>query len=163
MELRQWLIPIILGVIMVILGTLVLVLPGKAPTRDVTQDVMLPPAGRPPLASPSFIGVLDLLEVTAPEPGELVRSPLRLSGRARGIWYFEASFPVRILDANGNELGVVLAQATEEWMTEEFVPFTAELTFKASLTATGTLIFQKDNPSGLPEHDRKFEMPVKFR
>jgi hypothetical protein len=26
----------------------------------------------------------------------------------------------------------------------------------------GTLIMQKDNPSGLPEHDDAFEIPIRF-
>ena len=156
MALKHWTVPIVLGVIIFVLGTLVLVLPGKAPTREGV-------GGLEPAVRPAIAGIPGLLEVATPKPGELAVSPLRLSGRARGTWYFEASFPVRILDANGNELGVVPAQAMEEWMTEEFVPFAALLDFKVSPTATGSLVFKKDNPSGLPEHDRKFEMPVRFR
>jgi spore germination protein GerM len=50
----------------------------------------------------------------------------------------------------------------EEWMTEEYVPFEATLSFNPPQTETGTLILSKDNPSGLPEHDDELRIPVRF-
>ena len=105
---------------------------------------------------------IDLILITRPRPGDTVSSPLAVEGEARGMWFFEASFPVFILDANGNELGVVPADAQGEWMTESFVPFRAVLEFRASPTERGTLLLKKDNPSGLPEHDDELRVPVWF-
>ena len=102
------------------------------------------------------------IRITDPAPNALVQSPLTVSGEARGTWYFEASFPVRVLDANGVELAVVPAQAQGEWMTEDFVPFEATLVFAAT-TPTGTVVFEKDNPSGLPEHAAQVNIPVRFQ
>ena len=53
-------------------------------------------------------------------------------------------------------------------MTEEFVPFSAVLEFVTPTAGDpelnrGTLILQKDNPSGLPEHDDALEIPVVFK
>lgn len=104
----------------------------------------------------------DLVHVNAPLPGAKVASPLTITGRARGNWYFEASFPVRLLDGNGVELAIKPAQAIGDWMTAEYVPFSVTLTFAQPMTATGTLILQKDNPSGLPEHDDSVSIPVTF-
>ncbi len=104
----------------------------------------------------------DRIQVTAPLADAVVASPLTVTGKARGTWYFEASFPVRILDANNQELGVIPAAAQGEWMTEDFVPFSATLAFTAPTTATGTLVFEKDNPSGLPENDAALRVPVRF-
>ena len=106
--------------------------------------------------------ISQLIQVSSPLPNQKVTSPLKVSGKAVGNWYFEASFPVMILDANGEKLGVVPAQAQGEWMTTEFVPFEATLTFEKPTTATGTVAFLKDNPSGLPEHDNSFSIPVSF-
>src|ERR1035437_3698542 len=61
--------------------------------------------------------------------GDTVASPLQITGQAPGTWYFEASFPVKIYDANGQLLGNVPAQAQSDWMTENLVPFAATLTF----------------------------------
>lgn len=103
-----------------------------------------------------------LIRVTGPKGGELVQSPLVVSGEARGNWYFEASFPVQLLDANGTELAILPAQAQAEWMTTEFVPFSVTLTFAPPATSTGTLVLKKDNPSGLPEYDDELLIPVRF-
>ncbi len=92
-----------------------------------------------------------------------ITSPVTLLGKALGTWFFEASFPVRVLDAEGNVLGTGVAEAKSDWMTTGYVPFTATITFSGATTDTGFLEFVKDNPSGLPEHDASVRMPVRFR
>lgn len=104
----------------------------------------------------------DLIRVTMPQSGQVISSPFTISGQARGTWYFEASFPATLVDANGTQIAVVPVTAQGEWMTEDFVPFVATMTFPSVTTSTGTLILQKDNPSGLPEHDAHIEIPVTF-
>lgn len=104
----------------------------------------------------------DLIIVDYPRPGETVKSPLVITGQARGPWFFEASFPIQLLDKNGQVLGQGIAQAQSDWMTEKFVPFSATLEFSAPTTNKGDLILKKDNPSGLPEHDDELRIPVKF-
>lgn len=105
----------------------------------------------------------DLIVVESPEANATVASPLTVSGKARGSWYFEAVFPVELVDSNGNLIAQVNASATEDWMTEEFVPFTATLDFQVPEGVTeGKLIFRNDNPSGLPENDKEISIPVKF-
>ncbi len=94
--------------------------------------------------------------------GDLISSPLVLTGEIVGIWFFEASFPVYVFDGLGNELGVGIAQGEGEWMTENLVPFRAEIKFAQSLTDNGTLVLKKDNPSDLPEHDREIRIPIKL-
>lgn len=100
--------------------------------------------------------------VAQPRPNTDIISPLSFSGKARGTWFFEASFPVHVKDANGNILGTGIAQAQGEWMTTDFVPFSGTVEFAASATDGGTVVFQKDNPSGLPEHDASVTVPVVF-
>ena len=106
----------------------------------------------------------NLIQLNSVHPGNVIASPLVITGRARGTWYFEASFPIRLKDQNGNEIAVVPAQAQSEWMTTEFVPFSVTLTFTQPPTGTrGTLIFQKDNPSDRRELDDSLEFPVIFQ
>ena len=101
-----------------------------------------------------------LIRLQSPQP-----SPLTLKGEARGYWYFEASFPVRLVDANGNDvpLDPPYVMTANEWMTENFVAFTTTHAFTAPAADTGTLILMKDNPSGLPEHDDELRVPIRFR
>jgi hypothetical protein len=105
----------------------------------------------------------DLIKIDSPRPNTVVTSPLEVTGEARGTWYFEASFPVKLLDGNGVQLAVIPAQAQSDWMTENFVPFKATLEFTAPTTDTGTLVLEKDNPSGLPENADSLIVPVRFR
>lgn len=104
----------------------------------------------------------DRISVTSPKPGATVSSPLTVTGKARGSWYFEASFPVELQDANGKVLVQVPAHAKGDWMTEDFVPFEVTLTFPKPATATGTLILHRDNPSGLPQNEASISIPVTF-
>ena len=105
----------------------------------------------------------NLIRVTKPARNAVAKSPLQIEGEARGVWYFEASFPVSLYDANGKLLARGPAMTAEEWMTQNFVPFALGLKFDPPTTATGTLVFEKDNPSGLPEHADEYRMPVRFR
>ncbi len=105
----------------------------------------------------------DMVELDYPQPGTLITSPAVITGKAKGNWYFEATFPVQILDANGAILGRSPAQAQGEWMTTDFVPFIATVSFKTPTTATGFVVLKNDNPSGLPQNDRQVQYPVRFR
>ena len=87
-----------------------------------------------------------------------------IEGRAKGDWFFEASFPIKLLDSvSGKELAVTMAQAQSDWMTADFVPFKAviNLSFLPE-NNEGILVFQKDNPSGLPINDRKIYFSIHF-
>ena len=120
--------------------------------------------------SPNFsvINVSDksnLIRLLSPLPNQSVTSPLVITGEARGNWFFEASFPVFLTDWDGRIIAQGIATAKSEWMTTEFVPFEATLTFsvdKAAYSNRGTLILKKDNPSGLPEHDDALEIPLQI-
>lgn len=105
---------------------------------------------------------IDLIRIDSPRPNELVKSPLEIKGEARGYWFFEADFPVRLIDANGKELGIYFAKTSANWMTEDFVPFESLLEFKTPTTEKGTLILEKDNPSDLPEYADELQIPVRF-
>ena len=104
----------------------------------------------------------NLITIQNPRPNTKVSNPLEIRGTARGYWFFEASFPIILVDENGKELATTIATAEGEWMTEEFVPFKATLEFELPTTATGELILKKDNPSGLPENDDALRIPVRF-
>jgi hypothetical protein len=66
------------------------------------------------------------------------------------------------LNETGQLLGQGIAQAQADWMTEEFVPFTATLEFAAPKAGKGSLILKKDNPSDLRQYDDELRIPVKF-
>lgn len=104
----------------------------------------------------------NLIRISEPRPNAVITSPLTIKGMARGSWFFEASFPVRLFDGNGEQIARGIATAKENWMTTEFVPFEAKLSFAKPTTVAGTLVLDRDNPSGLPEHADALMVPVRF-
>lgn len=132
--------------------------PVASSTLPTAGDNTLPRAGE------SEISYRDLVTVFGLEAGQIITSPLTITGEARGTWYFEASFPIRLVDGAGREVAVAIAQAQGNWMTTEYVPFRATLSFTAPRsTSTGSIVFEKDNPSGLTEHADQLRIPVRFR
>lgn len=105
----------------------------------------------------------DKIEVDTPLPNSVVTSPLIVSGRAKGLWYFEGVFPVKLVNQSGAIIAQGQAKAQGEWMTDNFVPFVATLTFTAPTADSGKLILEKDNPSGLPQNADQVSLPIKFR
>ncbi|MFA6254189.1 MAG: DUF333 domain-containing protein [Candidatus Paceibacterota bacterium] len=101
--------------------------------------------------------------------GDKIASPLKITGESGGGWFFEGSFPITLVDWDGKIIATGLAEAKGDWMTTNFVPFEAELTFTKPANPTnqdyasrGALIFQKDNPSDFPANDKAYELPISF-
>ena len=108
----------------------------------------------------------DLIRLDSPRPNEVVSSPLTVKGSARGTWFFEASFPVFLVDWDGRIIAQGIATAKSDWMTTDFVAFEATLDFAVDenvYSNRGSLILKKDNPSGLPEHDDALEIPIIYQ
>lgn len=101
----------------------------------------------------------DLIVITAPKPGARVPGSFMVSGRARGNWFFEASFPVDVYDSEGNLLLQTFMQADGEWMTTEFVSF-SDTVVVPDYVGEAILILRKDNPSDLPENDGSVTLPI---
>ncbi|MEI7741754.1 MAG: GerMN domain-containing protein [bacterium] len=99
------------------------------------------------------------IHVVSPASGSTVKSPVRISGEARGVWFFEGSFPIEIKDGSGKTIGQGIARADGEWMTSNFVPFTAEVAYSDAANG-GEVVLMRDNPSGLPENDQQVRVPV---
>ncbi len=115
--------------------------------------------GSPTASATPAAGASDI-KVFLPQPQAVIKSPLIIEGSARGNWFFEATAPVRLLNEQDKELAAGTIQATGDWMTTDFVPFKGELKFDVSTTSSGTLIFNNDNPSGLPQNNKEYRVPV---
>jgi hypothetical protein len=106
----------------------------------------------------------DLIVLDSPISGAKISSPLKISGKARGNWFFEASFPVILVDWDGKIIAEGIAKAKDDWMTENFVPFEATLEFTKpeGNNNRGAIILKKDNPSGESRFDDALEIPIYF-
>lgn len=101
------------------------------------------------------------IEVFNIKDNQEVSNHIKVEGRARGTWFFEASFPVELIDSDGNILARTIATADGDWMTEDFVNFTAVIDFvKPTSTKHALLVLSKDNPSGNPDMDQSIFVQV---
>lgn len=105
----------------------------------------------------------EMIIVDKPRANQTVQSPLDIRGEARGVWFFEGSFPVRIVDGGGRVLGEGSAKALSEWMTTEFVPFESTIAFDSQDAGEGMLILENDNPSGSDENKKSVSIPLFFK
>ncbi|HKK28303.1 MAG TPA: Gmad2 immunoglobulin-like domain-containing protein [Gemmatimonadota bacterium] len=142
--------------------------PSAAPAGDTAgaahDSVRAPGGGEVPADVRAHIEAhSDLIRLETPEPNAVIESPVGVTGRARGGWYFEGTFRVVLVDWDGRILAEGPATAEGEWTTAEFVPFHATLHFETpSYGERGTLILRKANPSGRPQNDDALEVPVRF-
>ena len=125
------------------------ILKGKTPAEETIDTI-------------NFAESTNGLKILSPVEGEVVSSPLVIKGTARGTWYFEGVFGVKLLDENYNVIGETYVSATEDWMTEDWVPFEGRLEFSTPEFGSGFLILEKANPSGLEKHSLTDTLKVKF-
>lgn len=106
----------------------------------------------------------DLIRLEYPVSEQIITSsPILLQGQARGNWFFEASFPVEIMDMNGNLLHIGIATAqNENWMTTNFVPFTASLELENDFQGPALIVLHKHNPSDYRELDDALMVPIRI-
>ncbi len=99
--------------------------------------------------------------VFSPKENEAVTSPIKILGKAKGSYFFEAVFPINLVDSSGNVISTNHAQAIGDWMVPGFVNFSSEITYdNATNTGRAMLVFKNDNPSGDSARDKYFYVPV---
>lgn len=107
---------------------------------------------------------VDSIHVEQPKPGQVIESPLTVTGAARGSWYFEGDFTVKLLTSDGRQLGTGILSAQSNWMSTDSVRFEGQVTFdRTGVVKRGRLLFESANPSGRPEHQKSAIVPVRFQ
>ncbi len=101
----------------------------------------------------------DNIKVDFPPVDAVVGKEFSVIGQAGG-WYFEGSFPVQVLEKNGNVLTTRIAQAQGDWMTSNLVPFKADIIISSSYKGPATLVLKKDNPSDMRQYDASISFPI---
>jgi len=104
-----------------------------------------------------------MIRIDSIKESDTLTSPIEIQGMARGMWFFEAQFSVDLQDKNGDVIGTFIATANDEWMTEDFVPFTVTITYPPQTPGSpAKLVFHNANPSGEPENALEYGMWVTF-
>ncbi|MEK7091933.1 MAG: Gmad2 immunoglobulin-like domain-containing protein [Patescibacteria group bacterium] len=101
--------------------------------------------------------------IFSPDLSRPVTSPLSIQGEARGFWFFERQFKVRLLDDKGQEIATGTAKTKSPALTVEFITFNITLTFKKPGAKMGFLVLEKANPTGLASQSRQVQLPILFQ
>ena len=149
---------IILGLVVIGGAWFLIRKPSTAPSVDYTviNNDSNTPTGTATLSEGS-------ISIDEPKANATTTSPITLSGRARGNWFFEASAPVSVIDVSGKTLGSGHITATGDWMTTDYVPFTGSLAYTAGTSTEGYLLFMNDNPSGDPSRSVSVRVPIHLK
>ena len=146
-----WGIIALLFVVIVVLAWVLFAMPARVEAPTATST--------PPIAT-STQPLSARVVVTSPKANSTVGNVFVVSGSAPGPWYFEASFPIKIVDKDNNFIGQGIAQAQGEWMTTDQVTFTATVTLDGTYSGPATVVLLRDNPSGMPENDDSVSVPI---
>ncbi|MCP9198369.1 Gmad2 immunoglobulin-like domain-containing protein [Gramella sp. GC03-9] len=106
--------------------------------------------------------ISDWIRLEEPLPNEDISSPLEIKGKAKGNWFFEGDAPLKLLDRDFKIIAESYISAKGEWMTTNFVNFEGRIEFDAPDDERGYLLLERANPSGLPENDKQYHIPVIF-
>ncbi len=105
----------------------------------------------------------ELISVDSPLPFSTVGKEFNVLGKAKGVWFFEGSFPITVLDKDGKVLVDTFTTAKGEWMTENFVSFSSMVKIPKTYSGPATIIFKKDNPSGEAKLDASIAFPINIQ
>ena len=143
MKKEIWLV-IILGIVFIILLGVLIWLPAKKAPKPIINGI----------------------EIISPKANKEVFSPIKITGvvNRNGWGGFEGQVgTVKLLDSTGKQLGqTAILSATTSWMQSQ-ISFEANLNFISTEAQNGTLVFYNENPSGLPDKDKTFILPVKIK
>jgi hypothetical protein len=107
--------------------------------------------------------VIEGLQIISPKANEEVSSPIKIIGVTNGWNGFEGQVgTVQLLDYKGNKIAEGILTATTDW-TKPPVAFETTLTFQSAVSGPATLLFKNENPSGLPQNDKQFILPIKVK
>ena len=157
---KGWIVVIVLFIVIVVGMFALVYVPSARVVRAPDNSNV---ASSTSTAPDNSSALSDTIVVTSPTINGMLSSPLTITGKARGSWYFEASAPVVLLDSNGSVIAQGNIHAQGEWMTTDFVPFSGTLTFDPQpVGSAGTLVLSNDNPSGDPTKQKTLDIPVHF-
>jgi len=147
MKKEIWLVVILAIIIIILIGILIFIPAKKNPQTKING-----------------------IEIISPKPNENVSAPLiKITGVVNGNGWagFEGQVgTVKLLDSDGKELATGILSATTDWTK---LPTNFETTLYlpsnkpqlgTNMPQLGTLIFHNENPSGLPEKDKTFTLPI---
>ncbi|KKP47245.1 MAG: hypothetical protein UR39_C0005G0058 [Candidatus Woesebacteria bacterium GW2011_GWA1_33_30] len=93
--------------------------------------------------------------------GDKITSPVNISGTIDKSWTWEATFSIEILDSARKPLNSMPVSVNFENEVVSRGLFSISISF-VTTAQSGFIVVHADNPSGLPQNNKSFEIPIKF-
>ncbi len=96
-------------------------------------------------------------------PNSIISNPLKLSGQIDSSWQSECAFMIEIVDYD-NSISYsypVRVDDGQDCNSATKLNFSTDIKFQVA-GQKGAIVILSDNPSGLPENQKKFTIPVSF-
>ena len=100
-------------------------------------------------------------ELISPLPDSEIDCKFTLAGKMPREWFFENSFSYSII-VDGKEVLAGSVQSKDDYTEKEILEFAEEIECKEGCIGEGEIVLKNANPSGLPENDDQYRIPVKF-
>lgn len=105
----------------------------------------------------------DFVKVSKPEYNETIASPYTVKGEAKGSWFYDNAFPIKLFDEKGNLVAETMAKTKEkDFKDTDFVSFEATLEFWIPKTELGTILLEKGRSLGSLESVQSLSISVRF-
>ncbi len=95
--------------------------------------------------------------------GDTVDEDFEVKGKVSGEWFFEGTFPVRVLTENEEIIKSLSATTDDDWMTSDLVSFSFKLDTNLEKESVVVIRFEKANPSGIGENDDYAQVTIKIK
>ncbi|HRX43629.1 MAG TPA: GerMN domain-containing protein [Candidatus Dojkabacteria bacterium] len=95
--------------------------------------------------------------------GDTIDMGSEIKGEVSGNWFFEGSFPVRVLNIQGEVVSTFVATTYDDWMNETTVPFSVIIDFPLEQEGAYVLQFEKSNPSGLDDNSDTAKIAISIK
>ncbi len=115
------------------------------------------------LSTFKFIDISNSPTISTPRENARITSPVIIKGVVPSGWMFEGQFPVELRDTNDKIIGRGIAKEVESgsWSSGKSIDFITTVEF-TSVGKSGFIVLLSDNPSGIPEKQLTFKLPVNF-
>lgn len=109
--------------------------------------------------------LLDYVVVTNPKPNDIVTSPFKVEGKAKGIWYGNNKLTVKLTDLDGHVIAEKPMYAlSDPTKGEEMISFTGAFDFPANTKLErGKLLIEKASTVDIPGKNGPLVIPIRFK
>jgi hypothetical protein len=107
--------------------------------------------------------LLDYIVVTNPKPDDLVSSPFKVEGQAKGVWYENNKLTVKLTDLDGHVIAEKPMYALSDPTKDAMVPFTGAFDFPATNLERVKLLIEKASTVDIPGKNGPLVIPLRLK